>query len=97
MLAVYLLMAIVGAAAAIFALQNIDPVVIRFLTWRMEGAPLSMVIMLSIVVGVILASLVGFVRHWKLRARIRQLENRLARLPAAEPPRNDEPTPTRQT
>jgi len=97
MLVVYLVMAIVGAAAAIFALQNIDPVVIRFLTWRIEGAPLSMVIMLSIVVGVVLTSLVGFVRHWKLRSRIRHLENRLARLAPAEPVRDDPPaTPTQK-
>ena len=93
MLVVYLLMAVVGAAAAIFALQNIDPVVIRFLTWRIEGAPLSMVIMLSILAGVVLTSLIGFVRQWKLRSRIRQLENRLARLPMAETEKTDEPTP----
>ncbi len=78
MAVVYLLLALVGAAAAIFALQNIDPVVIRFLGWRIEGAPLSLVIMLSIVVGIVLTSLVGVVQHWKLRSRIRQLENRLA-------------------
>ena len=85
MLVVYLLMALVGAVAAIFALQNIDPVVIRFLGWRIEGAPLSMVIMLSIVVGVVLTSLVGLVRHWKMRYRIRQLESQLARLKPAAP------------
>ena len=94
MLAVYLLMAVVGAAAAIFALQNIDPVVIRFLGWRIEGAPLSMVIMLSIVVGVILTSLVGLVRHWKMRYRIRQLENQLARLRPVESLGSAQPTPT---
>ena len=94
MLAVYLLMAVVGAAAAIFALQNIDPVVIRFLTWRVEGAPLSVVIMLSIIVGVVLTSLVGLVRHWKMRYRIRQLENQLARLRPVEPIGSAPPTPT---
>ena len=88
MAAIYLLMAVVGAAAAIFALQNIDPVVIRFLTWRIEGAPLSLVIMLSIIVGVVFTSLLGVVRQWKMRSRIRQLENRLAQVQAApEPPR----------
>lgn len=89
---VYLLMALVGAAAAVFALQNIDPVVIRFLGWRIEGAPLAMVIMLSVVVGIVLASLVGIVQQWKLRSRIRHLENRLAQSPppprAAPPPRS---------
>jgi len=94
MLAVYLLMAVVGAAAAIFALQNIDPVVIRFLAWRVEGAPLSLVIMLSITVGVVLTSLVGLVRHWKMRYRIRQLENQLARLKPADPMGSAQPTAT---
>lgn len=79
---VYLLMAFVGAAAAIFALQNVDPVVIRFLGWRVEGAPLSMVIMLSVLAGVVLTSLVGLVQQWKLRSRIRHLENRLAQTPS---------------
>jgi uncharacterized integral membrane protein len=88
MVAVYLLMALLGAAAAVFAVQNIDPVVIRFLVWRIEGTPLSLVIMLSIMVGIVLTSLVGFVRHWKLRSRIRQLENQLAQ--SAEPQRTDQ-------
>ncbi len=39
MVVVYVLMALIGAAVAIFALQNLDPVVIRFLTWRIEGVP----------------------------------------------------------
>jgi uncharacterized integral membrane protein len=77
MIAVYLLMALVGAAAAVFALQNIDPVVIRFLGWRIEGAPLALVIMLSIIVGIVFTALVGLVQQWKLRSRIRQLEGRL--------------------
>ncbi len=93
MTAVYLLVAFVGAAVAIFALQNIDPVVIRFLGWRIEGAPLSIVIMLSTVVGIVLTSLVGVVRQWKLRSRIRQLENRLAQLSAAEQQERANQTP----
>jgi len=80
---VYFLMALVGAAIAIFALQNSDPVVITFLGWRREGAPLSMVIMLSLLAGIVFTALVGFVQQWKLRSRIRQLENRLAALGAA--------------
>jgi len=52
--------------------------VIRFLGWQLGGA-LSLVVLLSVLVGVILTALLGAVRHWKLRARIRQLENRLAR------------------
>lgn len=93
MVVVYLVMALVGAVAAIFALQNIDPVVIRFLGWRAEGAPLSLVILLSIVAGIVLTALVGAVQVWKLRSRIRQLENRLARLSPSEPQGVSQPPP----
>lgn len=82
MVFIYLVMAMVGAAAAVFALQNVDPVVIRFLGWRIEGAPLAMVIMVSVLAGIVFTALVGMVQQWKLRSRIRQLEHRLAQSPA---------------
>ena len=83
---VYFLMAVIGAAAAVFALQNFDPVVIRFLGWRIEGAPLSMVIMLSVLAGIVITALVALVQQWKLRSRIRQLESRLSAAAATPPP-----------
>ena len=51
----YILLVLVGAACAVFALQNMDPVVIRFVTWRVEGMPLGFVILLSVLGGVIFA------------------------------------------
>ncbi len=78
MVMAYLLVALLGAAIALFAVQNGSPVVIRFLGWQVEGA-LSLVVLLSVLVGIILTALLGVVRHWKLRSRIRQLENKLAR------------------
>lgn len=80
MLFVYVLMALVGAAAAVFAIQNLDPVVIRFLVWRVEGMPLALVILVSAFVGVVFASLSGFAQQWRLRSRLRQLENQVAQL-----------------
>ena len=74
----YLLMALVGAACAVFALQNLDPVVIRFLGWRVEGMPLALVILLSVLGGLVFAFCVSLLRHWKLRSRIRQLEAQVA-------------------
>jgi uncharacterized integral membrane protein len=79
----YILLVLVGAACAVFALQNMDQVVIRFLGWRVEGMPLALVILLSVLGGLIFASCVGLLRYWKLRSRIRQLEAKLA---AAERP-----------
>lgn len=91
MIAIYLLMALIGSVATLFAAQNIDPVVIRFLVWRIEGMPLALVILLSLLVGVVFASLSGAVRHWRLRSRVRQLENQVAQLTAARPPQDPAP------
>ena len=89
----YLLLVLVGAACAVFALQNMDPVVIRFVTWRAEGMPLGLVILLSVLGGVIFASGVSLIRHWKLRSRIRQLEARLATVErTAAPPLSPPPS-----
>lgn len=72
---VYLLIAALAIAVAVFALQNAEPVTVRFLGWRLEGAPLAAVILVAGAAGALLASLVGFVQGWKLRARIRQLKS----------------------
>lgn len=82
----YLLMAFVGALCAVFALQNMDPVVIRFLGWRVEGMPLALVILTSVLGGLVFASCAGLLRHWKLRSRIRQLEAQLAAQGRPAPP-----------
>ena len=84
MVFVYVLMALVGAAAAIFAIQNLDPVVIRFLVWRIEGMPVALVILLSAFIGIVFAALSGFAQQWRLRSRLRQLENQVAQLSAAD-------------
>ena len=92
MVIAYLFMAVLGAAAAIFVLQNFDPVVVRFLGWRIEGAPLAMVIMLSVLTGIVLTALMGVMQQWRLRSRIRQLEGRLAQVgAAASVPRSEPP------
>jgi len=85
MIMAYVLVALLGAAIALFAIQNNSPVVIRFLGWQFAG-PQSLVVLLSILAGVILTALLGAVSHWKLRSRIRQLENRLARPQASGSP-----------
>ncbi|HEX5531807.1 MAG TPA: lipopolysaccharide assembly protein LapA domain-containing protein [Methylomirabilota bacterium] len=47
--------------------------------------PLALVILLSLLVGVVFASLSGLVKILKMRYRIRQLENQVAQLIAAQP------------
>jgi uncharacterized integral membrane protein len=85
MIAIYLLMALLGSAATIFALQNRDPVEIWFLAWSVKGMPLALVILLSLLVGVVFTSLSGLVKVLKMRYRIRQLETQVGQLIAAQP------------
>ncbi len=81
----YLLITLVAVAIAIFALQNAEPVTVRFLAWQVERAPLAAVILVSGAVGAILVSLIGFVQRWKLSAKMRQLEARMRSLEASRP------------
>src|SRR5581483_5769573 len=85
MIVIYLLMALLGSAATIFALQNRDPVTITFLTWSIEGMPVALVILLSLLLGVVFASLSGLVKVLRMRYRIRQLESQVNQLIAAQP------------
>ncbi|HET9925129.1 MAG TPA: lipopolysaccharide assembly protein LapA domain-containing protein [Methylomirabilota bacterium] len=84
MIVIYLLMALLGSMATIFALQNRDPVEIWFLVWAVKGMPLALVILLSLLLGVVFASLSGLVKIMKLKFRVRQLENQVAQLTAAQ-------------
>jgi uncharacterized integral membrane protein len=92
MILVYLLMALLGSAATIFAFQNSQTVPIQFLIWKREDIPLVLIIMLSLLIGIVVASLSGIVRVWKLRSRVRQLEAQVSQLTAAQagspPPRS---------
>jgi uncharacterized integral membrane protein len=84
MIIVYLLMALLGSMATIFALQNRAPVEIAFLAWSVQGMPLALVILLSLLLGVVFASLSGLVKILRLRYRIRQLEAQVCQLTAAQ-------------
>jgi len=84
MIVIYLVMALLGSLATIFALQNREPVEIWFLVWAVKGMPLALVILLSLLLGVVFASLSGLVKVMKLRFRVRQLENQVAQLSAAQ-------------
>jgi uncharacterized integral membrane protein len=80
MIFVYLLMALIGVAASIFAIQNIDPVAVHFLAWSTVRMPLAFVILLSAFVGIVFASTSAFSTQFTQRRRIRQLEAQVAQL-----------------
>jgi uncharacterized integral membrane protein len=80
MVFVYVLIAILGAAAMPFAVQNPDPVAVTFLGWRTVSLPLSLLLLLSAFVGVVFASVSGFAREIELKLKVRRLEKRMAKL-----------------
>ena len=81
MILAYSLIALVGGAASVFGLQNLDPVAVRFLVWHDDAMPLALVLILGLAAGAFLATLMGLVRAVRQDARAR----RLAGLPDARP------------
>lgn len=68
----------------IFAVINVDPVLVDFLFVRTE-TPLVLVILVSALLGGLMVGLFGIVRQYRMKRHIKQLERQLALLtPASE-------------
>lgn len=83
----YVVVALVGAAVAVFALQNAEPLSVRFLAWSLDGVPAAALVLVSLAAGAVLVGVPLTIQRWRLRARIRALEAR-ATVPGAEPPQH---------
>jgi lipopolysaccharide assembly protein A len=84
---VFIIIALVIAAfAIIFALQNVVPVTITFLFWKIADTPLALTLLISVAGGVLislLASLPGMIR------RRMTISNQKKKLAALEKERDD--------
>ena len=89
MVIVYVFMILVGAALAVFAMQNSNPVEINFLIWT-KSVALALVILLSTLAGLLFASMVALMQQLSLRSRIRALERQV---PPPATPRSAPPVP----
>ena len=59
MATVYLIVAlIIAILAVIFALQNTMPITISFLAWKVTDSPLSLVLLITLAIGVVIGLLV---------------------------------------
>jgi uncharacterized integral membrane protein len=74
----YVFVAVLASAITLFALQNNTPASIRFLFWSLQAIPLATVILVSVAAGIVLAGVPLWLERWRLRARVRSLETRLA-------------------
>jgi uncharacterized integral membrane protein len=95
----YLVVAILAAATAVFAIQNSAPTHVRFLAWGVDNVPVSALILISLGTGLVLAGFPLWIQRWRLRGRARSLETRVKMLEANLAERHKaelaEPTPTR--
>ena len=76
----YLVVAIVAAAVAVFALQNSAPTRVQFAFWSIDGVPLAAVVLLALAAGLVVAGVPLLIQRWRLRTRVRALEARVAAL-----------------
>jgi uncharacterized integral membrane protein len=78
-----LLVGILSAAVAVFALQNNQPMSLRFITWSVDDVPLAGAILAALGVGIVLAAIPLMISGWRHRSRARALENKVEMLEAA--------------
>jgi lipopolysaccharide assembly protein A len=65
--------------AAVFALQNTDPVALKFIVWRFES-PLVLILLTSVILGIAIGMLALFPSQMKKRRQIAADKKHIAAL-----------------
>jgi uncharacterized integral membrane protein len=95
----YLVVAVLAAVVAVFALQNGAPATVRFLAWTLDGVPLAGLILGAFAAGLVIAGVPLGLQRWRARAQARRLEAHVRHLEARQvatpgaPPREAPPPP----
>jgi uncharacterized integral membrane protein len=79
----FLIVTMLAAAVAVFALQNSAQTSVRFLFWTLDGLPLAAVALASLGIGLVLAGLPLSIQSWRWHSRARAAEARNAMLEKA--------------
>ena len=80
---VFVLGALVGMATLLFALENMQPVTLRYLfNWQTQPIPFSFVILAAVWVGFVIAGLFGVAGYLRIRRTVRQQQRTIAALQA---------------
>ncbi|MBF0499277.1 MAG: LapA family protein [Candidatus Riflebacteria bacterium] len=73
-----LIISLLGSVILILlTLQNPNPVQVRLLGWESEPIPLIVIVIISFLGGIIVASILSLRRQRRMRLKISQLENEL--------------------
>jgi len=78
----YLVVALLAAVVAVFALQNGTPTPVRFLVWNLDGVPLAGLILGAFAAGLVIAGVPLGIQRWRARSRAQQLDTRIRNLEA---------------
>jgi len=70
----YLIVALLAAAVAIFALQNGTPTTVKFIVWNLDGVPLAGLILGAFGAGLVIAGVPLGIQRWRARSQARRLE-----------------------
>jgi lipopolysaccharide assembly protein A len=92
----YVLVALLAAAVAVFALQNGAPATVHFFVWTLDGVPLAGLLLGSFVAGLVIAGIPLGILRWRARSQARRLDARVKDMEAATAQRDKAPaTPPR--
>ena len=69
-----ILMLLVALGLILLTVQNPNPVTLQFLSWEAQQVPLIVIILISLLAGIIVSSVLGLIKHSKLRETIRGLQ-----------------------
>jgi uncharacterized integral membrane protein len=79
----YILVGLLSAAVAVFALQNNQPMSVRFITWSVDNVPLAGAILVALGAGLVLAAVPLAISNLRLRSRARGMEHKVEMLESA--------------
>ncbi len=69
-----------GVAMVIFALQNSVKVPVKFLWMKFAEVPLTLILVIPLLIGVLVTALFAYIDKQRLRSRIKKLQVRLREL-----------------
>ena len=87
----YLVVAVLAAAVAVFALQNGAPATVTFFVWNLDGIPLAGLILGAFAAGLLIAGVPLGIQRWRARSQTRPLEAHVKDLQAERDKVNETP------
>ena len=79
----YVIVGLLSAAVAVFALQNNQPLSLRFIAWSVDEVPLAGAVLVALAAGLILGAVPLAISSWRHRSRARALESKVEMLESA--------------